>query len=144
MLKPILALTALCTLSACAANATEAGFSEAQPPAVADQAGPEFPTDVAPAPLSCAVVARRTSHGLELEARAQADAPFEGSYRFVIRKSGRAGSTDLEQGGPIALEDGARATLGHNEISAERGARVHAELTLADEDGVACSDEFRL
>lgn len=88
--------------------------------------------------MRCEIRARRTSHGTEFEGFAFADRPISGSYRLVISQNG-ANSTDIEQSGEFDAAPGEAVSLGVAEVS---GGRLHARLTIEDEFGGHCSDEF--
>lgn len=153
----LLTFAALAALSACTA-AAEADLHAADTiaaPVIAAEAAPEYvaPAYVAPERVqrvnatdgvTCEVRSRRTANGVLIQARAFADRDFSGEYDFVITKSGGGGSADISQGGAVDLEAGNAATLGENEISVERGARVRAVLTLSDASGQLCRRTFNL
>lgn len=88
--------------------------------------------------MRCEVRARRTSHGTELEGFVHSDRPTSGSYRLVISQSG-ANSSDIEQSGEFDAAPGESVSLGLAEVS---GGRLHARLTVEDENGDRCADEF--
>jgi hypothetical protein len=96
------------------------------------------------APVSCEIRSRRTPNGVLIQARAFADDDISGEYDLVITKSGGGGSADISQSGAVDMSAGSSATLGENEISLERGARVRAVLTLRDASGQLCRRTFRL
>ncbi len=96
------------------------------------------------APVTCEIRSRRTTNGVLIQARAFADHDVAAEYDLVITKDGAGGSADISQGGPVDLVAGTSATLGENEISVERGARVRAVLTLRDDGGQLCRRTFRL
>jgi hypothetical protein len=93
--------------------------------------------------VSCDVRARRTANGLLIRARASADRDVDGEYDLLITKSG-ANAAEISQSGAVSIAAGSSVTLGENEISVERGARVRALLTLRDADGTLCRRSFRL
>jgi hypothetical protein len=95
--------------------------------------------------ISCEVRARRTSDDtLIIQARAFADRDIDGEYDLAITKSGGGNSSEISQSGALTLRAGHAATLGENEISLERGARVRATLTLYDGDRQICRETFDL
>ena len=97
------------------------------------------------APLvSCDIRMRRTANGVLLEARAFADRDIAGEYDLAIVKSGGGNNSEINQGGPLEIAAGSTVTLGENELSVERGARLRAVLTLRDEAGELCRRTFRL
>lgn len=139
-----------CTASARDAAPLEGGPIEAPPVANALPAPPPAPS--APAQqiahaeplISCDVDARRTRNGVVIEARAFSERAFAGEYALTIAKSGGGNSSDISQGGPLFIAPGATETLGQNEISLERGARVRATLTLYADGDTICRRTFRL
>jgi hypothetical protein len=144
----ISALLAAC--SAAAQNTASVEQIATEPPSL-DVAAPApavaEPTSHAAhaeAAVSCDVRARRTADGVVIQARAFADRDIDGEYDLVITKSGGGNSSDISQSGPLTLAAGSAATLGENEISLERGARVRAVLTLRDASGEICRRSFRL
>lgn len=153
MSKNTLALIALtAALAACSAAAQDPAplepIAAAPPPADAqslaevEAVSPHAVYDEAT--VSCDVRARRTADGVVIQARAFADRDIDGEYDLVITKSGGGNSSDISQSGPLSLTAGSAATLGENEISVERGARLRAVLTLRDASGEICRRTFRL
>lgn len=96
------------------------------------------------AAITCDVRSRRTANGIVIQARAFADRDINGEYDLLITKTDRAGSSEISSGGALSLTAGSAATLGENEFSIERGARVRAVLTLRDSSGELCRQTFRL
>ncbi len=94
--------------------------------------------------LLCDVTAEPTSRGLLIEAHAFANRNVDGEYDLRITKSGGGGSSDVSQGGFVAIAAGSEETLGQTELSVERGARIHADLTVRDARGELCSQSFKL
>lgn len=92
---------------------------------------------------SCDVRARRSANGMLVEARVVAHRNISGEYELVITKSGGGNSADITQGGPFTVSAGSSATLGQNELSVERDARLRAVLIIRDRDGEVCRDVFR-
>jgi hypothetical protein len=152
MLKHTLALAALlAALAACsvAAQTTDAlAPADAPLPVAAETAPAPIETAAAytdeAAAVSCEVRSRRTANGVIIQARAFADRNIDGEYDLRIIKSGGGNSSEISQSGPLTLAAGAAATLGENEVSLERGARIRAVLTLRDASGEICSRTFRL
>ncbi len=144
-MKPTFAaLAAALMISACSAVAYQA--EQPEPASVAAYDAPAYFTPIHDSAhaASCDVRVRRTANGALIEARAFADRAFDGEYDLVITKSGGGGSADISQGGPLAMAAGEAVTLGENEISIERGARVRATLRLINHRGEVCRDSFRL
>lgn len=101
------------------------------------------PTPIAAsAAMTCEIRATRTADGVRLESFAHASGPITGSYDLVVTKSGSAGSSDISQGGEFDTASGPSASLGASEISLERGARLHARLTVHADNGTVCRDEL--
>lgn len=154
MSKNILALMAISALlAACSAAAQNTASVEQitpEPPSLDAQAPSRSMTEPSPhaahdeAAVSCDVRARRTADGVVIQARAFADRDIDGEYDLVITKSGGGNSSDISQSGPLSLAAGTAATLGENEISVERGARLRAVLTLRDASGEICRRAFTL
>lgn len=143
----LLAMAAIAALTACSAAAsTEAETAEfIAPAAIAEAPAPIYAERASyDDAVTCEVRSRRTANGLLIQARAFADRDIYGAYDLVITKSGAAGSSDISQSGELNLAAGSSALLGENEISVERGARVHAVLTLRDDSGQLCRRSFNL
>lgn len=153
MSKWMLTVAAACMAAACSASALP---SEEPAPAAALVSEGELAGGPAPAfdpqaevklavmaDVRCDIRVRRTRHGVELEARALADAPAFGAYQFTITKTDAAGSSDVVQGGEFDLAAGEARSLGLSEISVERGGRYRARLVLSDHAGELCRDEVR-
>ena len=123
-------------------------------PAPVEVADAPEPVRAAPAPrvvaahndaaVTCDVRTRRTDNGLVIQARAFADRDIDGEYDLAITKSGGGNSSEINQSGPVSISAGSSVTLGENEISVERGARLRAVLTLRDADGMICRQSFTL
>jgi hypothetical protein len=159
MSKWMLTVAAACMAAACSASALP---GEELAPAAAP-AALMSEDDLAGAPLAegaaleaeaeiklaalpdvrCDIRVRRTRHGVELEARARADAPAFGAYQFIITKTDAGGSSDIVQGGEFDLAAGEALSLGVSEFSVERGGRYRARLVLSDDVGEICRDEVR-
>lgn len=97
----------------------------------------------ASAAMTCEIRATRTADGVRLESFAHASGPITGTYDLVVTKSGSAGSSDISQGGEFDTTSAPSASLGASEISLERGARLHARLTVHGDNGTVCRDELR-
>lgn len=54
----------------------------------------------------------------------------QGTYRLVVAKVGRAGTSNIVQSGQVTLEPGGRKSVGSVNISVEAGSRYEAVLTL--------------
>lgn len=155
----LLTLAMLAAAAACSAVAqpsasasTLAGASAAIPtvssvaasPLAGESFAPPAAEHISGAPISCDIRTRRTTNGVLIEAHAFATDDVSGAYDLVITKSGGGGSADISQGGDVDLRAGDAATLGANEISLERGARVRAVLTIGNESGELCRRTLRL
>lgn len=148
--SPIALMAIAALLAACSAAAQDAGplgqvpaeqalhGAPAAEAVYASASGEHAQAAQAGAAVSCDVRTRRSAGGLVLQARAFADRDVDGEYDLVITKSGGGNASEINQGGPLAIAAGSSVTLGESEISVERGARVHAVLTLRDADGVLC------
>jgi hypothetical protein len=165
MSKRILLLTALATvLAACSAsartNSNEAviiqngkvtqslSSSYAAPPPLNVPA----PAPLAAAPVEarlpaprvdCDIDVRRTSNGIALEGLAHFTRSTDGDYSFVITKSGRGGSSDIEQGGEYDARAGQELALGSAEFSTERGSSWRATLKIYDGGREICRTQAR-
>ncbi|MGQ0534422.1 MAG: curli-like amyloid fiber formation chaperone CsgH [Caulobacteraceae bacterium] len=121
-----------------APQATVSAMQTAAPPQV------EESRSAPRAAISCEVRSRRTGNGVLIQARVFADRDIAGEYDLVITKSGGGNSSEINQSGPVSIAAGSSVTLGENEISVERGARVRAVLTLRDSHGQICRRSFQL
>lgn len=157
MSRMLLTLLALSAAVACSAAARPEA-SSAAPSALSDTLAPASapaapasalagaPQAAAPAHYSeetamhCEVRVRHTGRGVELEGFVHADRPTSGSYRLVV-SSGGANSSDIEQSGEFDAAPGEAVSLGLAEIGG--GGSVRARLTVEDENGARCSDEYR-
>ena len=128
MSKHVFAIAALSALTACAAAAQpETNSARVLTEAVAD--------------AGCEVRFTPTSHGLRIEALAQSER--SGEYELVVSKDGPSGTSEIVQGGPIAVADAAEIVLSASEFGVERGDRYSARLVLRDDDGVFCRADRR-
>lgn len=140
MLKPAIG-AALALVTACAAQTRTDVPTLAQvtaAPVVLGEATRGAPETFGPPAAYCDIRETRTPRGLRLEAIAEADQSVDGVYDFVITAKGSGGSSDISQGGPVALNAGERAVVGVAEIPA---GRYSAVLTLSDADGELCRVE---
>lgn len=128
MKKLLLALAAFTAAAACSAGAQTA--VPISPAAEANRSA-----------VDCAILTSTTAHGVRFSAVAGADAPLAGSYEFVLTKSDRNGSSDINQGGEFNLSAGASQSLGEAELNLERRSSYHARLVLWDANGEVCRAE---
>ena len=171
MSKHLILLTAA-ALAACSAgmqpSSSEASLNEGPiPPAIAAnliasspaEAAPAEPAPLAPAssaPVpeqklagakrtaspSCNIIVQPTSHGIRLKAIARSADRLSGHYSMVVTKRGRAGSSDITQGGPFKL-NGGEVSLSSAELSVEDAAHYQAVLTIHVGDRQVCRREVR-
>jgi hypothetical protein len=134
--NPLILAVIVTALGACSAAAQDS-LETVEPAFMASV------SEAAPPAVSCDVRADRTEHGVLIQGRAFADSDANGSYELVITKTG-ANESEINQAGPVAIAAGRSITLGETELNLERGARLHAVLTLRDADGVVCSDSLSL
>lgn len=87
---------------------------------------------------SCDIVVERTSNGVLLTAVADVPRRADGEYSFIITKSGKGGSSDINQGGPLDGARGGHVELGAAEVSLERGASYRATLKLTSDGREIC------
>jgi hypothetical protein len=136
----LLTLIAASVAVACSA-AARPETSDAAPPAASET----LAQSVAPAHYSeensmhCEVRARHTDRGVELEGFVHADRATSGSYRLVVNGGG-ANSSEIEQSGEFDAAPGEAVSLGLAEIG---GGRIHARLTVEDQSGARCVDEYQ-
>lgn len=167
--NPFALMTLAALLAACTAAAQDAAHPLKQTTAEPALLGAPLPAPVptraavtdapepvraAPAPrvvaahndaaVTCDVRTRRSENGIVIQARALADRDIDGEYDLVITKSGGGNSSEINQSGPVSMSAGSAVTLGENEISVERGARLRAVLILRDADGTICRQSFTL
>jgi hypothetical protein len=110
-------------------------------PLAAYAAGPAQRAAPAVIPIkssTCDIVVDRTRNGVMLTAVANLPRGADGEYSFVITKSGRGGSSDINQGGPIDSASRGRVELGAAEVSLERGASYRATLKLTSDGREIC------
>jgi hypothetical protein len=137
------AVMALVLLSACSAAGAAA---RNQPPAEAATYAAE-PVNAQPARysgVSCDIRVTRTAHGMSVQPIVSADRHFSGEYSLELTTSGGGNSSSINQGGPVSVDAGSRATLGENEVSLSRGAHLEAVLTVRDAHGELCRKTLAL
>jgi hypothetical protein len=167
MSKHLIILTAA-ALSACSAalQPSDASLNQTslsqpvEPQAFAENLTPDSPIETAPAeparlpeePLaaarltkrgSCEIIVQRTSHGIRLKAVARMAEPASGHYSMVVTKRGRAGSSDITQGGPFRSSGEKDVSLSSAELSVEEASHYKAVLTLHVNDRQVCRREVR-
>lgn len=158
MTRHLIALAAIAAVAACSAGVTsEAQLTSAPqipepeldgaPPVVA-QLAPEAAVE-APPPvfvqkqddsLWCDIAVTRTSNGVVITPVVRSDHTVSGNYSLVITKSGKAGSSDISQGGPFDAPRNVKQKLGSSEISLERGASFRAVLKVRSGGHEVCRE----
>jgi len=120
---------------------------EALAPIVPPAAAPRIiaPEPVAPpaavrADFTCDIDVVRTPNGIRITPVVRADRTLNGEYSLVITKTGAAGSSDINQGGPFDAARGERVKLGASEISFERGDKYRAVLKVRANGREICRD----
>lgn len=113
------------------------------PPAAAPRiTAPEplAPPAVVRADFTCDIDVVRTANGIRITPVVRADRTLDGEYSLVITKTGAAGSSDINQGGPFDAARGERVKLGASEISFERGDTYRAVLKVRANGREICRD----
>ena len=82
----------------------------------------------------------RDSNGIRVTPIVNADKSMSGEYSLTITKIGRAGSSDISQGGPFDASRGERVRLSSSEFSMERGAKFRAVLEVRAGGREVCRD----
>jgi hypothetical protein len=90
--------------------------------------------------LWCDIAIKRTTNGIRLTPSVRSDRSVSGEYSLVITKSGRAGSSDISQGGPFDARRNVKQELGASEISLERGATFRAVLKVRSGGHEVCRE----
>ena len=98
------------------------------------------PPAVVRADFTCDIDVVRTSNGIRITPVVRADRTLNGEYSLVITKSGAAGSSDINQGGPFDAARGERVKLGASEISFARGDTYRAVLKVRANGREICRD----
>lgn len=118
------------------------------PAPIAPSAALRAPAPVSPpavvqkvkARFSCDIDIARTSSGIRVTPIVRADKSLSGEYSLVITKIGKAGSSDISQGGPFDAARGERVRLSASEFSMERGAKFRAVLKVRAGGREICRD----
>ena len=90
--------------------------------------------------FSCDIDIARTSNGIRVTPVVRTDKSMSGEYSLVITKIGRAGSSDISQGGPFDAARGKNVRLSTSEFSMERGAKFRAVLKVRSGGREVCRD----
>jgi hypothetical protein len=98
------------------------------------------PPAVVRADFTCDIDVVRTPNGIRITPVVRADRTLNGEYSLVITKTGAAGSSDINQGGPFDAARGERVKLGASEISFERGDTYRAVLKVRADGREICRD----
>lgn len=85
--------------------------------------------------LSCTVDLAIGDGRADIHGVAISKAGGQGQYRLVVRKSGSAGTSAINQGGAVVLEPNSPLSVGKISLSLEGGASYEAILTL-EVDGI--------
>ena len=101
---------------------------------------PLAPPAVVRADFTCDIDVVRTANGIRITPVVRADRALDGEYSLVITKTGAAGSSDINQGGPFDAARGERVKLGASEISFERGDTYRAVLKVRANGREICRD----
>lgn len=158
MTRHLISLAAIAALTACSAGVTsEAQLTSAPqipeteldgaPPVVA-QLAPEAVIEAPPPVLAqaqndslwCDISVRRTAYGVRITPIVRSDYSVSGDYSLVITKIGKAGSSDISQGGPFDAPRSVKQELGSSEISLENGAKFRAVLKVRSGGHEVCRE----
>jgi|JI8StandDraft_1071087.scaffolds.fasta_scaffold22307_2 hypothetical protein len=101
---------------------------------------PLAPPAVVRADFTCDIDVVRTANGIRITPVVRADRTLDGEYSLVITRTGAAGSSDINQGGPFDAARGERVKLGASEISFERGDTYRAVLKVRANGREICRD----
>ena len=101
---------------------------------------PVAPPAVVRADFTCDIDVVRTANGIRITPVVRADRTLDGEYSLVITRTGAAGSSDINQGGPFDAARGERVKLGASEISFERGDTYRAVLKVRANGREICRD----
>lgn len=132
----LLALLAPLLLGFGALNVADAGGTDPLADVIASA-----DTETAAEPFACEI--RKSSSGgmTTLEGVVMADDALSGEYRFHVTSSGRAGGTNIQQGGGFTVRSGEEVTLGRVMLGGS-AAGYDASLTVtADGTTVECTDD---
>jgi hypothetical protein len=93
-------------------------------------------------PVRCEIRVTPEGGMVSLEALAYADRNVIGTYSFHVESAGRAGGTNIEQGGAFSAAPGRPATLGAVTLDA-KGAIYDAKLEVTvDGKSISCADRI--
>lgn len=135
-MKPMI-FAALALTSTCAVQ-TPTNLSTLSPTSIAPARVNEASGAASAMPepsAACEIRETETANGVRLEAAAQSDRAWRGTYDFVVTAQTSGGSSDISQGGQIELAARQQAIVGSAVIP--RG-RYRAVLTLRDGSGELC------
>jgi curli production assembly/transport CsgH protein len=94
--------------------------------------------------LHCRISRNQTGAGVQLTASIASTLAAAGSAHFSVKKSGRAGSSNIAQGKDFHVQAGQEMIVGQATISLEPGALLTAELVISSRTGAQCRAELSL
>ncbi len=90
----------------------------------------------------CEVRTTKVPGGVELEAVVSSVRALDGSYSFVVEKTGSGGDSNIAQAGDFSLERGTEHVLGSAGLGLGSGDSYTAKLVLTDGSGdIVCEAE---
>ncbi len=89
-------------------------------------------------PLRCEIRKDAASGAVELTGIIVGARHIVGAFRFVVTKSGKAGSSNIAQSDRFDLDPDKEKTVGHIQIGLERDGHVIADLSVRSDDGLEC------
>jgi hypothetical protein len=130
------AMAAVAAMVAAIGVATAAASGGEPAPAASTPAGSDAGS------FRCEIQAKPMGGSVALAAVVHANAAVSGSYKFKVVSGGRAGSSNIDQGGPFAAKGKDTVTLGT--VSVGSGGTYNATLTVTANGVIAtCSDPVK-
>jgi hypothetical protein len=95
-------------------------------------------------PLRCEIRKNEAAGSAALTGVIASSQAIAGNFRFVVTKSGPAGSSNINQADKFALADSGESIVGQAKINLESGARIVVALLMTSNDGLQCQTKALL
>jgi hypothetical protein len=89
-------------------------------------------------PLACEIRRIGAGESVQLTGVVSSSAAVTGNFRFVLKKSGPSGTSNVNQGNSFDLAAGAEVNVSHVTINIQPDDQAVVELFATSIDGIAC------
>lgn len=114
------------------------GFLLSQLPAFAGTTNMNVIAHASSGPLSCEIRRAGAGESVQLSGVVSGTAAVAGKFRFLLKKNGPSGTSDINQGNSFDLAAGAEAHVGNMTINLRPDDQAVVELRVTSNDGAVC------